>query len=127
MGVTGVAYKGVARPSTNVMSATATGSAAANTWYQLIAATTSSILITGITTRSSATDTVATVDIGTGAAGSETVVYSTLHFEGALGYTTIQYTLAVPLRIPAGTRIATRNTLSGITVAILYVVESQVA
>ncbi len=56
------------------------------------------------TTGASATDTATLLDIGFGAAASETVVISNLQ----VGFLSDRYTYLVPFYVPAGTRVATR-------------------
>jgi hypothetical protein len=88
---------------------TVTADAAANTkgsWAPLIASTTANasllhLVVTGVNT--SSTDTATLLDIGTGAAGAETVAAS----EIAVGGANNLY-IVIPLKIASGTRLSAR-------------------
>lgn len=90
-------------------SATITYSGTANTksgWSQLIASTTADAGFLYISTgliRDSATNTAALLDVGIGAAGSETVIVPNLSIGGST-----ELNHLVPVKVPAGSRVAVR-------------------
>jgi hypothetical protein len=91
---------------------TDSGNLSYGSWAQVVASSTVEYVVTGVYAQT--TDTVTTVpwyvDLGTGGAGSESVK-ATLAFGilGAAGYLrNVVQPLTVPIRIPAGTRIAAR-------------------
>lgn len=101
--------------SSNLLSATATGSATPNTkgpYTEVIAATTKEIFglviaSHAVNTALSTTDTSALVDVAIGAAGSEVIVIPNL----AMGWRTSTYQTGryrFPIYIPVGSRIAIR-------------------
>ncbi len=74
-------------------------------WTQLVASTSgaANLLSFVVTCNANATDTATLLDVGIGAAGSETVIIPDIAVGG-----TLQMPIQVPVKIPSGTRIAFR-------------------
>lgn len=124
MGVYGTTYQGVIPASLNGMTLV-TSSVTANTWTQLIASTSSAILIVALYS-SVPTNTSGNFLIGTGAAASETTVATLYAWSGTSGGGLEARPLVTPIRVPAGTRVAIRNSMTSLTMGIAYVAESKV-
>lgn len=94
--------------STNAV--TATGSSTIHTkgaWFELTASTAGAIDCIMLCIQSlggNALDTATLIDIGTGAAGSETVIVANI----AAGGATDKYTIPIPVYVASGTRLAFR-------------------
>lgn len=125
MSVTGQTYRGVAPSKANVITLASVSAAAANTWYQAISSTSTSILVTGVTGNASSTGGY-TIDIGTGAAGAEVVVATVYGGSANTSSATDYGCIRVPVRIPAGTRVAVRNSSKAMTIGLEYVAEGSV-
>lgn len=124
MSVSSATYRRILAAGSNALS-TASGSTSSSAWTQVIASTSTSILITGVAVGGGQS---AVVDIGTGSAASEVVVASVYsNFVQSSQFTQVS-ALTVPVRVPAGTRVAVRNAATGAaTVAIEYVSEGSVS
>jgi hypothetical protein len=108
--------------STGLSANTGTADQGYGSWTQLVASTGAEYLLTGVTARTSSSVSTSTrsdpiiVDLGIGGSGSETAV-ATVPLFGSdyAASTSVIYggsrDIAVPVRVPAGTRIAFRVAL----------------
>lgn len=129
MAVGGQSFKGYIRSGAGVIATSSisyTLSGGDSGWRQIVASTSGTLYLLAFTASTSAGQ--ITFDLGVGAAGSEVVIASSYAYgggrnEGPMG-------LAVPIRIPAGSRLSSRSNASGfgqgVYVAILYCTESSV-
>lgn len=107
-------------------SAVANGSSSGTSWVQIVASTAGACYLTEVVVNS-VVGTGGTVDVGIGAASSEVAVFSTAYpYPGGSANNFHYYTPRVPIRIPAGTRIAIRAPSSNYSVDIAYVYENAV-
>lgn len=120
MGVSTTPKRKIVFSAANVVTCSYTSSSSTNVWSQLIASTSTSIYVTALIFARNPGN--AVVDLGTGAAGSETVLAST---KGYLD-NTVFLALPYPLRIPASTRVAMRNNGGNMVMGFQYVTEGSV-
>ena len=78
-------------------------------WTQLVASTAADadVLILSVACATASTNTAALIDIGIGASGAESTVIPDLAVGGASG--NADYWLVLPIKIPAGSRLAARS------------------
>lgn len=131
MSVSGQTFRGIIPASGTAVTYAQVTATSANTWYQLVASTSSAIYVLGIKYGFNGTGTYKshTVNLGTGAAASEATVATVFgeSSSGVCGDTEDHRTFTVPIRVPASTRIAIRDSLaSGNQIGIFYVAESKV-
>lgn len=121
MSVTDGGYRGIVLGTAAISLGTAL-TTNANTWYEVIASTTSSVYLTGVTVASSG---FAVVDVATGAAASEAVVATVGNYSATAG-DGAYCAFTIPIRVAANTRVAIRSTYAGRTLGITYVAEGKV-
>lgn len=100
--------------------------AGTNTWTELIASTSTSVLLVGIRwdLRNNSSG---TIDIGTGAAAAEVSILSWYGYGWATdGNTGTDFPLALPLRVPAGTRVSCKTSTTGNAIGVYYVNEGNI-
>lgn len=118
MAVTGQQTRGIVPSATDVITLAYTNATTANTWMELIASTTAAIYVTAIIVGKEA----GTISLGTGAAASELVIADLKTYIGNTEFLALRY----PIRIPSGTRVSVRHSLSSAAAGITYVAEAKV-
>lgn len=131
MAVSSKSINGLLNNQANVLTYATVNMSVANTWTQLVASTSVPIYVIALRYGfiGSGSNQSVVVELGTGAAGSEIVIATSIGANAGsiCGMVDDHRVFAIPIRVAAGTRLAFRESAGGMyALGIAYVLESGV-